>query len=148
MSTHATYQVEHAISFINGTTVTEWATFHIRDATNVRFFSGAPLTTISTHGSAPTGTTSIDHGLAVGDKIAFFEVRSITPDVNAASITALYTVGSVPTATTFTFNANVTVAGAGGYVGKLDPGWLDSEQVASIRVGEFTDRRARDNKFY
>jgi hypothetical protein len=141
-------QYEHAVSFINGTTVTEWATFMIRDATTVRFFDGVAVSTVATHASAPTITTAIAHGFSVGDKVAFQGVRSVAPDINAASETALYTVASAPTSTTFTIAENVTTAGAGGYVGKLAPGYLATEQVASIRVGEFTDRRTRDNKFY
>ena len=142
------YHREFAVSFKNGTTVTVWATFFIRSATEIRFFSGAPLTSIGTHGSAPTGTSTEAHNLAVGDKIAFAGVRSISPDVNTASATTLYTVGTVPSSTTFTFAENVTVAGAGGYVGKLLEGWLDATEVASVRPGRFVDQRDRDNHYY
>ena len=143
------YEFEHAVSFINGTTVTQWATFMVKTATEVFFFKGFPVTSVSTHASAPTVTTSVNHDFLAGEKVAFLNVRSIAPDINAADIpTDLYTVGSSPGSSTFTIAANVTTAGAGGYVGRLLPGYMATEQVSSVRVGDKDDRRARDNTFY
>ena len=142
------YQFEHAISFINGIGVTQWATFMILGATQTRFFLGVPVTSISTHASSPTITTAVAHGLAIGDKVAFFRVRSVSPDMNELSGTTLYTATSAPTAITFIVSENVLTAGAGGWVGRVMPGFQATEQISSIRVGDKEDRRLRDNTFY
>lgn len=99
------------------------------------------LTSVTRSGTIATGTTSADHGYAVGNKVL---VKGA-----AAPLSGTFVIDTVPTTTTFTY----TVADSGstsssGTVlantfGAGSPGWMQSEAVPGWKGsgdGEFTVR--------
>jgi hypothetical protein len=61
-------------------------------------------------------TTTADHGFSVGDQITI-SGHSSTPPINST-----YTIGAVPTGTSFTLPVAVTSAGSGGFVARFNAG--------------------------
>ena len=72
--------------------------------------------TVSSAANPTVITTATNHGFSVGDQITI-SGHSSTPPINST-----YTIGTVPTGTSFTIPVAVTSAGSGGFVARFNAG--------------------------